>query len=692
MTSNINIQEIKKITPPIELIEKYPLEKNDIDFILNSREEISEILAGKSKKNSKNDKLIVFAGPCSISSYEGAIEYATKIKELENEFKKGPIPLDLLIVMRVYYLKPRTKLTTSSWTGFVTDPDLDDTFNITKGLDLGRRLMLEITRLRVPIAFEFLDTITPQYFSDLVSFGVIGARTAESQMHRQLVSGLSMPIGFKNLTDGTSLKAIHGIVSASYAQNFLGIDESGIASHIITRGNPNCCLILRGGEKGPNYNQENIEEVVGLLNQEKVDNGIIIDCSHGNSCKEYNRQLCVALYAQRLRMLGYPIRGIMLESNLKKGSQKISSKLEYGVSVTDSCIDIETTKILLKLLNNYKNFNLNTLVELRHKIEKYDELIYELLIEPNVQHSEKSWKNWRKLSEPYSLTTTLTPYIFESDAEIFEMCRGESNEELLNILTSVRLSLSEKVAEVKLRTSPFSYLLKSNDFLHLVTNRQIEQDIFDCYRSHPLFLKIMEISKNIQVKYLTKRVNDIKIGYLFGKGSISEEVTQNFYGEFILQTDYYELLESLKSGKIDYGILPIYNSHIGNILPTNDLKILGTFDHKVELSLYSNKEDINRNKVNKKFECDILYINKYTLQECQKFIFSNINYDKIIHTKSSYDGCVESIRNTEKVCLTISSSRNNSLFLHKLTDNLVSHNVTTFALCGGISTQRDALI
>ena len=679
MTSNINIQEIKKITPPIDLIEKYPLLSEDIDFILKSRKEISEILMGK------NQKLIVFTGPCSISSYEGAIEYASKIKELENELRKGTIPLDLLIVMRVYYLKPRTKLTTSSWTGFVTDPDLDDTFNINKGLDLGRRLMLEITKMRVPIAFEFLDTITPQYFSDLVSFGVIGARTAESQMHRQLVSGLSMPIGFKNLTDGTSLKAIHGIVSASYAQNFLGIDESGIASHIITRGNPNCCLILRGGEKGPNYFQENIEDVVELLKSEKVENGIIIDCSHGNSCKEYNRQLSVALYVQRLRLLKYPIRGIMLESNLKKGNQKISRNLQYGVSVTDSCIDIETTKILLKLINNYKTQNLNTLIELRHKIENYDEIIYDLLIEPNIQYFEKKWK------KSTYLVTSLTPYIFENDAEIFEMCQKQNNEELLNILVSARLSLSEKVAEIKLRSSPFEYLQKSNDFLHLVTNRKIEQDIFDCYRSHPIFLKIMEISKNIQVRYLTRRVNDLKIGYLFGKGSISEEVTQKFYGNFILQPDYYTLLEKLKCCEIDYALIPTYNSHNGNILPINDVTVLGTIDYKVVLSLYSNKEHHKRNEKGK-FECDILYVNQYTLKECQKFVEKNIEAGKIINTYSSYQGCVESIRNNGQVCLTISSTNNNSLFLTKLEDNLVKHNVTTFSFCSGVAPPRDALI
>ncbi len=680
MTSNINIQEIKKITPPIDLIEKYVLEKEDIDFILKSRKEISEILMGK------NQKLIVFTGPCSISSYEGAIEYASKIKELENELRTGINSLDLLIVMRVYYLKPRTKLTTSSWTGFVTDPDLDDSFNINKGLDLGRRLMLEITKMRVPIAFEFLDTITPQYFSDMVSFGVIGARTAESQMHRQLVSGLSMPIGFKNLTDGTSLKAIHGIVSASYVQNFLGIDENGIASHIITRGNPNCCLILRGGEKGPNYFQENIEDVVELLKNEKVENGIIIDCSHGNSCKEYNRQLSVALYVQRLRMLKYPIRGIMLESNLKKGNQKISRNLQYGVSVTDSCIDIETTKILLKLINNYKTQNLNTLIELRHKIENYDEIIYDLLIEPNIQYFEKKWK------KPTYLVTSLTPYIFENDAEIFEMCQKQNNEELLNILVSARLSLSEKVAEIKLRSSPFEYLQKSNDFLHLVTNRKIEQDIFDCYRSHPIFLKIMEISKNIQVRYLTRRVNDLKIGYLFGKGSISKEVTEQFYGNFILQPDYYTLIEKLKCDEIDYALIPTYNSHNGNILPTNDVSVLGTIDYKVVLSLYSNKEHHKRNELNNKFKCDILYVNQYTLKECQKFVEKNIEAGKIINTYSSYQGCVESIRNNGQVCLTISSTNNNSLFLTKLEDNLVKHNVTTFSFCSGVAPPCHALI
>ena len=276
MTSNLNILEIKEIISPDILINKYKPSEDDINFIKESRNIIQDILINKNKK------FIVFTGPCSISSYDSAIDYAKRIKNIQKKLS------NIFIVMRVYYLKPRTKLTGKSWTGFVTDPDINNTFKIDKGLEIGRKLMLEITKLKIPIAFEFLDTISPQYFSDLISFGVIGARTSESQMHRQLVSGLSMPIGFKNLTSGSHCKAIDGIISASHSQNFLGIDERGVASHIITKGNKFCCIILRGGENSPNYQQNFVDDVNLDLNKENVNTGIVIDCSHGNSCKKYN--------------------------------------------------------------------------------------------------------------------------------------------------------------------------------------------------------------------------------------------------------------------------------------------------------------------------------------------------------------------------------------------------------------------
>jgi 3-deoxy-7-phosphoheptulonate synthase len=651
MLSNTNITEIKEITSPNDLLSKYSPIESDISFICDSRKVIENIL------NNKDTRLMVIVGPCSIHDYDTAIHYAKHLQGIQQSLE------NIYIVMRVYFEKPRSRV---GWKGFIYDPDLDNSFKINKGLDLARKLLLEITKMKIPIGCEFLDTITPQYLSDLVSWGAIGARTSESQIHRQLASGLSMPIGFKNLTSGDYEKAIDGIISSTFPHNFLAIDNKGIASHVITKGNKNSHLILRGGDE-PNYEQSIIENITKALEKENIQTGIIIDCSHGNSQKDYNRQLLVALYVKRLRLLNkYPIRGIMLESNINKGNQKISfptSSMKKGVSVTDACMDIDTTNYLLKLMDDQIiNNNINTLPEIRLIIRSYDETISSIL-KGNILFMNK-------------LVLLNKPIVIENDKEIADICRSKPNEEILLMMVNMRLALSEKVSEIKLNENPFEYLNKHNDFLRLITKREVEKEILRLFED-PIYLKIMEISKNIQVMYLEKATNDIKIGYLFGKGTFSHEViTNNLRGTHISYPNFIALKAALLSKDIDYMIIPTYNSIIGEILNIDTIhKVRGVIDHKIELSLYSNKLITTKKK-----EIDVLYVEQHILKEASKYIEKNlIIKDKVI-VKNSVEGCIMCIKDINKVSMTISSKNNDSSFLHKLDDNLVDHNITTFSL------------
>jgi len=644
MSSNTNISQIKPIISPDELITKYQPMFEDKEFINQSRKQIEDILQNKDKR------LIVIVGPCSIHDYDSAIEYA---KLLKHQIIKNP---NLFIVMRVYFEKPRSRV---GWKGFIYDPDLNDTFDINKGLTLARKLLLEITNLRIPIGCEFLDTITPQYLSDLVSWGAIGARTSESQIHRQLASGLSMPIGFKNLTSGDHEKAIDGIMSAMYPHNFLAIDNTGVASQVITKGNQNSHLILRGGDQ-PNYYEEDLQKIMKTLEKEKIKTGYIVDCSHGNSQKEYNRQLLVALYLNRLRHLNkYPIRGIMLESNINKGNQKISTNMKKGVSVTDACIDFDTTVSLLSRLNETNVCEANTLGEIRKLIRDYDNTIHSLLNDIDVD----KWLN----------RIVLTKYMMHEDKETADMCRGKKNEEELIMITGLRFALSERVAEIKFKNNPYDYLNKYKDFLSLITKRDVEKENLKLFQD-PFYLKIMEVSKNIQVRYLEKYTKDIKIGYLFGKGTFSYEViTENLRGQHIAFPTLSELKRALELKEIDYMIVPTYNSIIGEIFELeNYYQIHGSIDHTIELCLYSNK-NITRGKG------DILYLETHIHKECENYINKFLKDIPIEIVKSSIEGCIRCIKD-EKISLTISSKNNDSNFLHKVDSNIVEHNITTFSL------------
>ena len=292
--------------------------------------------------NGHDDRLIVITGPCSIHDVDSAIEYAQFLKTMTNKYP------NLFIIMRVYFEKPRTNI---GWKGLINDPDLNNTFNINKGIKLARKLLIDICELGLPIGCEFLDTIIPQYISDLVSWGAIGARTVESQVHRELVSGLSMPVGFKNSTSGNIRVALDSVISAKNKHSFLGITNEGTPAIITTNGNENTHIILRGGSDGPNYSPENVKNVAQMIDGEQLDTNIIIDCSHGNSQKNHKNQILVAKnIIDQIVHSEKRIRGIMLESHLVEGKQKLDTKekLLYGQSITDSCIDLDTTEEIFK--------------------------------------------------------------------------------------------------------------------------------------------------------------------------------------------------------------------------------------------------------------------------------------------------------------------------------------------------------
>jgi 3-deoxy-7-phosphoheptulonate synthase len=638
----MNIQEIKEIIPPFELLSEYKPTLEEYEFIQSSRNTIEQILIGSDKR------LLIVVGPCSIHDYDSAIEYAKMLKNVKEHYP------NLFLVMRVYFEKPRSR---TGWKGFIYDPNLDDSFDINKGLTLARKLLLEITKLRIPIGCEFLDTITPQYLSDLVSWGAIGARTSESQIHRQLASGLSMPIGFKNLTSGDYEKAIDGMISASYSHNFLGIVTQGKVAHVITKGNPYAHLILRGGEK-PNYYEDCISNVSQTLQKEKISTGIIVDCSHGNSEKNCNRQLLVALYVRRLMMLGtYPVRGIMIESNINKGKQAISNSMQKGISITDSCIDFLTTDFLFSILNSYYCIDSSeiTLDNARKMIIQYDTIIHSIL---NNNFNEKTFINE---------TLLCSKYCFEEDKEIANLCKGVEHEELLLIFISMRLSLSETIALIKFRNNPFTYLNKSNDFLKEITDRDIEKNIIANYK-HSIYLKIMELSKNIQVKFLEKHTSQIKIGYLYGRGTFSHEAVQNFRGVHIAHSSLDNLKTAHVLKSVDYILVPTYNSIIGEIFSMTGTK-LGSIDHTIELNLYGNK---NTN------QAEFLFVEPHIQKECANYI-KHLKFNKIIHTKSSVDGLNELIA-YNNTCLTISSAKNECNLFYTLDKHIVKHNITTFTL------------
>ena len=335
---DVNIASTEALISPVGLVEELPLTPDVEAVVLEGRRQIQAVLRGE------DSRFLVITGPCSVHDEEAGLEYAHRLKALQDEYSDR-----MLIVMRVYFEKPRT---TVGWKGMIYDPYLNDTFDIGEGLRRARRLLLKIGEMGIYTATEFLDPIVPQYLAGLVSWAAIGARTTESQTHRQMASGLSMPVGFKNGTDGDAQIAVDAMLSAQSEHAFLGIDHFGQTCIVHTNGNPYGHLVLRGGKSGPNFGSESIAAAQELLSKADVPSRLLVDCSHGNSNKDHTRQNIALNSIIEQRIAGNDdIIGCMLESNLNAGSQSLSgtlAELEYGVSVTDACIGWEETEELLR--------------------------------------------------------------------------------------------------------------------------------------------------------------------------------------------------------------------------------------------------------------------------------------------------------------------------------------------------------
>ena len=340
ITSDLHIVETRPLVPPAVLHRDLPLSDRAASTVQQARERIQAILHGR------DSRLLVIVGPCSVHDVAAAHEYANFIAEARLRHIA-----ELEMVMRVYFEKPRT---TVGWKGLINDPHLDGSYDINTGLRVARGLLLHLAELGLPAATELLDPVVPQYIADLISWTAIGARTTESQTHREMASGLSMPIGFKNGTDGSAITAINAMEAAAKTHHFLGINHDGHAAIVTTTGNPDGHLVLRGGNRGTNYHPEAVQEAAAELAKAGLPPRVMVDCSHGNSNKDYRRQGEVAeQVAEQLRAGSGHVMGVMLESHLTAGSQKIPSdlsQLTYGQSITDACIDLASTSEVLETL------------------------------------------------------------------------------------------------------------------------------------------------------------------------------------------------------------------------------------------------------------------------------------------------------------------------------------------------------
>jgi 3-deoxy-7-phosphoheptulonate synthase len=337
-TDDLRVKEIKELVPPAHVLREFPCSEKAAKTTYETRQAIHRILHGA------DDRLLVVMGPCSIHDVKAAKEYAGRLKK-----EKERLARDLLVVMRVYFEKPRT---TVGWKGLINDPYLDGSFRINEGLRIARQLLLELNETGMPVACEFLDVMTPQYIADLVSWGAIGARTTESQVHRELASGLSCPVGFKNGTDGNIKIAVDAIRAAQAPHHFLAVTKGGHSAIVSTTGNEDCHIILRGGVK-PNYDAPSVDAAARQLAEAGIPARLMIDFSHGNSSKRAERQLEVAHDVARQIAEGEErIVGVMVESHLKPGRQDLvpGKELVYGVSITDACIGWEDSRKILEML------------------------------------------------------------------------------------------------------------------------------------------------------------------------------------------------------------------------------------------------------------------------------------------------------------------------------------------------------
>ena len=337
---DVRINKIKELLPPVAILERFPATENASATVFNARKNIHEIL------KHRDDRLLVVIGPCSIHDPKAALEYGQRLVNLREQYKD-----QLEIVMRVYFEKPRT---TVGWKGLINDPYMDNSFKLNDGLRTARKLLLDLNDMGVPTAGEFLDMITPQYVADLMCWGAIGARTTESQVHRELASGLSCPVGFKNGTDGTIKVAIDAIGAASAPHHFLSVTKYGHSAIVSTKGNPDCHIILRGG-KTPNYSEQDVGSIQEQLIKVGLPANIMVDFSHANSSKQFKNQMLVADdIADQISAGNRSIFGVMVESHLVEGRQDYveGEPLRYGQSITDACIGWEDTETLLEVLNN----------------------------------------------------------------------------------------------------------------------------------------------------------------------------------------------------------------------------------------------------------------------------------------------------------------------------------------------------
>ena len=334
-TDDLRVKHIDELLPPIAHLYELPISEQASELVAQTRQQIADILHGK------DNRLLVIIGPCSIHDPKAALEYAQRLLPLRQKYEK-----ELLIVMRAYFEKPRT---TVGWKGLINDPHLNGTHDINFGLRQARKLLLELNNLGMPASTEFLDMITPQYYADLIAWGAIGARTTESQIHRELASGLSCPVGFKNGTDGNLKIAIDALGAASHPHHFLSVTKAGHSAIVHTAGNPDCHVILRGGNGAPNYSSEHVKSAAEQLTQAGLTPKLMVDCSHANSRKDFKRQMEVAQdIATQIQNGEQNIMGVMVESHLVEGRQ--NDPVVYGQSITDACIGWDDTEQLLALL------------------------------------------------------------------------------------------------------------------------------------------------------------------------------------------------------------------------------------------------------------------------------------------------------------------------------------------------------
>ncbi|WP_448561412.1 3-deoxy-7-phosphoheptulonate synthase [Trichothermofontia sp.] len=339
-TYDLHVVETRPLISPETLHQELPITDIAANLVSETRDRICNIL------QNEDQRLLVIVGPCSVHDVAAAYEYGQKLLALRHELAEH-----LEIVMRVYFEKPRTSI---GWKGLINDPHLDGSFDINMGLRFARKLLLDLAHLGIPAATELLDPIIPQYVADAIAWTAIGARTTESQTHREMASGLSMPVGFKNSTDGSLQAAINAMLAASRSHHFLGINHAGLASIVTTTGNPDSHLVLRGGKNGPNYDAAHIQQAAAELNRQGLNPRVMVDCSHDNAGKDHQRQIQV-LQDVTQQVIGGSrhILGVMLESHLLPGKQALTAdlrQLTYGQSITDACIDFETTAHYLRKL------------------------------------------------------------------------------------------------------------------------------------------------------------------------------------------------------------------------------------------------------------------------------------------------------------------------------------------------------